>query len=448
MTGSDPKPLAHHSGGSSADAAEHAIAAERAAATIRGVDLKVTPADLSHVCVIGGGQMGAGIATALLQSGLAVTLVETSPANMANATARIRANWTNAIKRGKLTEAEVEERLRRFDSVTDLADVRPTELLIEAVWEDMALKRQIFQQISAVAPENAVLATNTSSLDLNEIAAATGRPAQVVGLHFFSPAQVMRLLEVVRGRDTSDRCLATAMALARRLGKVAVVVGVCDGFVGNRIFAKRDYQAARMLVEGATPAQIDRALVRFGFPMGTFALFDMVGGIELNWRLRQQTGEEDPVGDALYASGRLGQRVGKGYYRYEPGDRTPIPDPEVDAIIASVRERTGVTARDIGEQEILDRMILPMINEAAKILDEGVAQRASDIDVIWNTGYGWPLDKGGLTYYGDMLGLAYVRDRLQALQARHGDHFAPAPLLEKLVREGRPLSETPGNEPA
>ena len=450
MTGSNSKPPV---GGDpptpSVDAAEkaraHAIASERTAATIRGVDPTVAPADLSHACVIGGGQMGTGIATALLQGGLAVTMVETSQANIANATARIRANWANAVDRGKLTEAEVEDRLGRFDGVTDLAHVRPTELFVEAVWENMALKQQVFEQISALAPETAVLATNTSSLDVNEIAAATGRPADVVGLHFFSPAHVMRLLEVVRGRETSNRCLATAMALAQRLGKVAVVVGVCDGFVGNRIFAKRDHQAARMLIEGATPAQIDQALVRFGFPMGTFALFDMVGGIELNWRLRQQTGEEDALGDALYESGRLGQRVGKGYYRYEPGDRTPIPDPEVEAIIASIREKAGVTARDIGEQEILDRMILPMINEAAKILDEGVAQRASDIDVVWNTGYGWPLDKGGPAYYGDMLGVAYVRDRLKALQARHGDHFAPAPLLEKLVSEGRRLSETPGN---
>lgn len=421
-------------------ARQYAARAEQKAAMIEGIDPAAMPADLSHACVIGGGQMGTGIATALLENGLAVTMMETSQANIENAASRIRANWANGVKRGKLTEADVEERLSRFDGVTDLAEVRPTELFIEAVWEDMALKQQIFRQLAAAAPDNAVLATNTSSLDVNDIAAATGRPADVVGLHFFSPAHIMRLLEVVRGQQTSDRCLATAMALAHTLNKVAVVVGICNGFVGNRIFAKRDQQAIRMLIEGATPAQIDKALEQFGFAMGTFTLFDMVGGIELNWRLRQQTGEEDAIGDALYAAGRLGQRVGKGYYRYEPGSRTPTPDPEVDAIIAAVRERKGVKPRDISEQEILDRMILPMINEAARIVDEGIAQRASDVDVVWNTGYGWPLDKGGLTYYGDRLALPHVRDRLQALQAQHGDHFAVSPLLEKLARDGERLS--------
>ena len=424
-----------------AAARAYAAQAERQAWDVEGIDHSAKAADLGHVCVIGGGQMGSGIATALLEAGIEVTLVETAAENRERVGARIRANWANRIKRGQLNEAEVDARMARFNAVGDLAEVAPTQLYIEAAWENMALKRAIFARLAGLAPAGAVLATNTSTFDINEIAAATDRPGDVIGLHFFSPAHVMRLLEVVRAAKTSDRCIATALALARALGKIPVVVGVCFGFVGNRIFAARDRQANQLLLEGASPRQIDQALENFGFAMGTFALFDMTGGIELNWRLRQETGEIDAIGDALYHAGRLGQRAGKGYYRYEPGDRKPLPDPEVDAIIASVRTDRGITPRDISDAEIIDRMILPMINEAAKILDEGIAQRASDIDVVWNTGYGWPLDRGGPTYYGDRLGLPAVVSRLQVLRKDHGDHFAPAPLLATLASEGRGLAD-------
>ena len=423
-----------------AKAHEYARAAEKRVWTVEGVDPNVEPADIGHVCVIGGGQMGSGIATALLDGGLTVTMVETEARNIEKAAERIRGNWSNRVKRMQMTQADVDERMSRFSGVTDFAQAGRAELFIEAVWEDMAPKKEIFSRLSQAAPPDAVLATNTSTLDVTEIASVTGRSADVIGLHFFSPAHVMRLLEVVRAEQTSNRCIATALALARALEKVPVVVGVCFGFVGNRIFAARDQQASVMLLEGASPEQIDGAMMEFGFPMGPFALQDMSGGIELTWRLRQESGAVDEVGDALYLAGRLGQRIGKGYYRYEPGNRMPMPDPEVDAIIAQARARAGVVPRAIPREEITDRMILPMINEAARIVDEEIVQRASDIDVVWNTGYGWPLDKGGITYFADELGLSVVLDRLRRLQIAHGDHFAPAPLLERLAAEGAGLS--------
>lgn len=419
----------------------YAVAAEQQVWTVEDIDPATPAADIDHVCVIGGGQMGSGIATALLEAGLRVTLVEPVEAKFAEVAARIRGNWSNRIKRGQLTDAEVDTRMERFAAVGDLVDVSPAGLYIEAAWESMAVKQEIFGRLCELAPTGAVLATNTSTLDINAIAAATTRPADVIGLHFFSPAHVMRLLEVVRGKETSDRAIVTALALARRLRKVPVVVGVCFGFVGNRIFGARDRQANQMLLEGASPQQIDKALVAFGFPMGTFELFDMTGGIELGWRLRQETGDIDEVGDALYHAGRLGQRAGKGYFRYEPGTRKALPDPEVEEIIANVRAKHALTARAIGDEEIIDRMILPMVNEAAKILDEGIAQRASDIDVVWNTGYGWPLDRGGPVYFGDQLGLPAVVARLSELRAKHGEHFAPSPLLQRLASEGKGLRD-------
>lgn len=422
-------------------ARRHAFFAERKTTKIPGLNPNIPPAELSHVAIIGGGQMGSGIATALLEHGCKVTIVEQSQDAFDVALSRIRENWSSRLRRGALTDTEVSQRLARLHGSTELEAVKPVELIIEAVWENMALKQAIFKRLSDVANPSAVLATNTSGLDVNEIAAVTARPSEVVGLHFFSPAHVMRLLEVVRARQTSDRCLATALALARLLKKVPVVVGVCAGFVGNRLFAARDQQATPMLLEGASPTDIDAALEAFGFPMGVFKLYDMAGAIELGWRQRQdRIGPEDEIGDALYHAGRLGQRAGKGYYRYEKGSRTPHPDPEVESIIESARSRRGIIRRQIPQDEIIERMILPMVNECAKILDEGIAIRASDIDVVWNTGYGWPLSKGGPAYYGDALGLPHVLERLRKLQARHGSHFAPSPPLEKLVTEGHTLA--------
>lgn len=421
-------------------ARRHAFFAERAASQVPGLGPAIPSADLGRVGVIGGGQMGSGIATALLAAGSNVTLIEAGDAARNALPDRIRGHWANQVKRGKLTTQEVEDRIARLTIAADLNALADHQLVIEAVWESMPLKKEIFGELDRILPPDAVLATNTSTLDINEIASATNRPESVIGLHFFSPAYVMRLLEVVRGTATSDRCLATSLALAKHLRKIPVVVGVCDGFVGNRLFAARDNQANRMLLEGASPEQIDGALQRFGFAMGTFTIYDMVGAIELGWRIRQESGEREIVGDALYAAGRLGQRVGAGYYRYEPGNRTPLADPAFDAILAELRRAEGITPRDISEEEIIERMILPMINESAKILAEGIATRASDIDVVWNTGYGWPIDKGGPAFYGDVLGLAHVTSRLEALQQAHGDYFKPAPALTQLATAGRTLA--------
>ena len=421
-------------------ARRHAFFAERMASQIPGLDPAALPARLSHVGVVGAGQMGSGIATALLSAGSSVTLVETLDTARGAAGTRIRSNWANQVKRGQLSAEQVEERMARLTIAPALDALIHHELVIEAVWESLALKKEIFAKLDTILPQQAVLATNTSTLDVDQIAEATVRPESVIGLHFFNPAHVMRLLEVVRGAATSPRCLATALALAKHLRKVPVVVGICDGFVGNRLFIARDHQANQMLIEGATPAQIDGALERFGFPMGTFTLYDMAGAIELGWRLRQQSGKKEPVGDALYAAGRLGQRSGRGYYRYEAGHRSPIPDPEVDVLLANLREAAGIARREIREEEIIDRMILPMINESARIIDEGVVTRASDIDVVWNTGYGWPIDKGGPAFYGDVLGLDYVMRRLEALRKDHGEYFAPSPALIRLVEQGRSLA--------
>ena len=385
--------------------------------------------------------MGTGIVTAFLQSGLKVTLVEPEERELEKAPARIRDNWSRVVKRGQLTSADVEERMERFVGVADLSAVDPVPLYVEAAWESMAVKKAIFEELSERAPAGAVLATNTSTLNIDEIAASTDRPEDVLGLHFFNPAFIMKLLEVVRGEETSTRCLAIAMEIARKLRKTPVVVGVCKGFVGNRMFSARDSQAKQMLMEGAKPQQIDSALTNFGFPMGTFTLYDMVGGIELAWRVRQETGDVDEIGDALYEAGRLGMRVGMGYYQYEPGSRRPLPDPEVDLIISQVLNSHGVAPREISEQEIVDRMILPMINEAAKILEEGIAERASDIDVVWTTGYGWPVEKGGPAYFADQLGLDTVVRRLRELQAVYGDNFAPSRLLVSLAKEGKRLRD-------
>lgn len=430
---------------SDADASRHAKAyaaeAERRAIEDKPFASSTHAARIAHVCVVGAGHMGVGIATALLDAGLTATIVETDATRIAPALARIRGNWASRAKRGQLTEQDIDERMGRIRGVASLADAAACDLFIEAVWESMELKKQVFGDLSRIARENAVLATNTSTLDIDAIAAASGRPQDVIGLHFFNPAHIMRLLEIVRGARTSDHTIAAAYQLALKLGKAPVLVGNCYGFVGNRIFAARDRENTAMLLEGAAPAEIDAAMTAFGFPMGPFALQDMAGGIELTWRLRQAAGEIDPIGDALYAAGRLGGQVGKGYYRYAAGDRTPHPDPEVDAIIAEARARAGLAPRPLSQAEITDRMILPMINEAAKILEEGIARRPSDIDVVWNTGFGWPLEKGGVTYFADRCGIPQIVARLRELQAACGDHFAPASLLERMAGDGRGFAD-------
>ena len=315
------------------------------------------------------------------------------------------------------------------------------DVVIEAVFEEMALKKRVFAELDRVAKPGALLATNTSTLDVDEIAGATARPQDVVGTHFFSPANVMRLLEIVRGRASAADAIATALALARRLGKVPAVVGVCYGFVGNRMLARRSVEAERLLLEGASPQQVEAALVEFGLPMGPFAMGDLAG-LDVGWLIRKGRGEHAAIEDALCEAGRFGQKTGKGYFRYEAGSRTPLPDPEVDAIIAAAADRLGIVRRAIGAEEIVERTVLPMINEGARILEEGIAARPGDIDVIWVYGYGWPAWRGGPMYYADRIGLGHVRDRLSLYAERSGDaSLRPAPLVLRLAAEGKGFAQ-------
>jgi 3-hydroxyacyl-CoA dehydrogenase len=319
----------------------------------------------------------------------------------------------------------------------DYQDIADADVVIEAVFEDMAIKKEVFARIDKIAKPDAILATNTSTLDVNEIAAATKRPESVIGLHFFSPANVMRLLEEVRGAKTSKPVVASSMALAKRIRKVPVLVGVCDGFVGNRMLAQRGREAERLLLEGALPHEVDKVLYDFGFPMGPFAMGDLAG-LDVGWRVRQARGTKAPIADAIYEAGRLGQKTSKGYYSYEPGSRTPVPDPEVERIIVEVSSRMGINRRTIAPEEMLERLVYPMINEGARILEEGIALRASDIDVVWVYGYGWPVYRGGPMFHADQIGLAKIRDSLADYAERFREkQLEPAPLLQRLAAAGR-----------
>jgi 3-hydroxyacyl-CoA dehydrogenase len=427
-----------------AKAQQYFFFAERAAAKIPALSPDTPTRDVARAAVIGAGTMGSGIATALANAGIGVVLVEQGRDQLERGVATIRENWNRQVSRGRISAEEAERLAGLIDPTLEIEAVSEADLVIEAVWEQMAVKKETFEKLDRHARPGAILGTNTSTLDIDEIASATSRPEDVIGLHFFSPAHVMRLLEVVRGAETSDTVIATAMSLGKRIRKVPVLVGVCDGFVGNRMLKVRETQANRLLLEGASPRQIDSALKAFGFPMGSFEMQDMAGGIEVLHRLRQETGEREPVADRLFGLGRYGLKSGAGYYRYERGDRTPLDDPAVEQVIVEAAEAEGVERRSIPEDEIVERLLYPMINEGAKILEEGVASRASDIDVIFVYGYGWPIYKGGPMYHADRLGVARVGARLRELQADHGDAFAPAELLKRLAAEGGSFTDTRG----
>lgn len=421
-------------------AAEAARAYSREALAALGHGDGALAGAMQTAAVIGAGHMGVGITLALLAGGLAVRLVDRSADALDTARQRVAETLAQDAARGRLAQAEVDQRLARLATGTGLDAVREADVVVEAIFEDLALKQALFAQVDALAPTHALLATNTSTLDVGAIAAATGRPGAVVGLHFFNPAQVMRLLEVVRAPTTAAATLAAAQALAHRLGKVPVVVGICDGFVGNRLMITRERQAARLLLEGALPQQVDQVLRRFGLPMGTFELQDMAGGIALTFRARQRSGQRDWLIEQLFERGRTGLHAGRGYYRYEPGQRRPLADPEVTALIEEASSQAGITRRALPDSEIEDRLILPMINEGAKLLAEGIVERASDIDLVWQHGYGWPDWKGGPMYHADAIGLPTVVARLTALAERHGDPFHPAELLIRMAADGQRLS--------
>ena len=421
----------------------HVFFAEREARKIPGVARDTAASSIQSAAVIGAGTMGAGIAMVFADAGIPVRIVETDPGVLEKALARISTTCAGSVKRGRITEAAMNKCLKLIEGSTDIADIKDADIVIEAVFEDMDLKKEIFARLDAVCKPGAILATNTSTLDVDRIAAATKRPDSVIGTHFFSPANIMRLMENVRGAETSPQTIATVMALARRLGKVGALVSNCDGFVGNRMYHHYTRQASFLLEEGAGPGQVDKAIFDFGFAMGPFAVGD-VAGLDVSWRVRQRRAATrpaderySPIADRLCEMGRFGQKTGAGWYRYEDGSRTPIPDPAVDDVIRAVSGEQGFQRRDIGEAEILERCLYTLVNEGAKILDEGMALRASDIDVIWVYGYGFPKHRGGPMFYADRVGLGVVVDALRRLADSHGDLFAPAPLLEKLAAEGK-----------
>jgi len=384
--------------------------------------------------------MGTGIALACLAAGFRVVLLEADHRALDKGVARVRADLDGAVARGKLSREEADRRAHALQSTLAYDDVATADLVVEAVVEDMTIKQQVFAALDRAAKPGAILATNTSTLDVDRIANATRRPQNVAGMHFFSPANVMRLVEIVRGAATSPDVLATLTSVTRRMGKIAVVARVCDGFIGNRMVEHYLRQAMFLVDEGASPAQVDGALERFGMAMGPFRMSDLAG-LDVGWRIRQRRYVERPhvrysrIADRLCEQGRFGQKTGRGWYRYESGRRDALPDPEVEALIAAYRADMGIAPRAIGEDEIVDRCILALVNEGARILEEGIAQRASDIDVVYLAGYGFPRFRGGPMYYADQRGLAEVEGRMKALAGSDPAFWTPARLLSRLAAE-------------
>jgi 3-hydroxyacyl-CoA dehydrogenase len=423
-------------------ALRHLFFAEREVARVPGMPDSVQPKKFDRVGVIGAGTMGRGIAIAFADAGVQVTLIDTAADALQRGLDAIRASYESALQKGRINGEQLSARLQSIHGETQLEKLADVDMVVEAVYEDLNLKKKIFTSLAAICRKDAILASNTSTLDLNVIAAVTGRPEQVVGLHFFSPANIMRLLEIVRGAKTSQETLATALAVAKRLRKVGVVVGVCYGFVGNRMMLEGYFREAdQLLLEGATVEQVDRVVENFGFAMGPWRVNDMAGN-DVSTKSREAPGVRDgkplpyhSVVDALVQAGRLGQKTGKGFYRYQDG-RTALHDPETDAIITGVAKSLNIAPRQFDDREVEVRCIYPLINEAAKILEDGVAYRASDIDVIWTTGYGFPRFRGGPLFYADTVGVKKVYEEVVRLHKAHGHYWKPAALLEQLAKTG------------
>ncbi|MBY0294598.1 MAG: enoyl-CoA hydratase/isomerase family protein [Methylobacterium sp.] len=419
--------------GEQSAAQRYVFFAERQTAKIPDVP-ETTPArPVAKVGIIGAGTMGGGIAMNFLNAGLPVTIVETKREALDRGLGTIRTNYENTARKGRLRPEDVETRMGLLTDTLDLDALKDCDLIIEAVFEDMAIKQEIFSKLDRIAKPGAILASNTSYLDIDAIAAATGRPGDVIGLHFFSPANVMRLLEVVRGARTSQDVIATAMQVGRRIGKIAVLVGVCHGFVGNRMLAQRQREANRLILEGVKPWDVDRVIHDFGLPMGPFAMSDLAG-LDIGWS--RETNRSETVRDLLCEQDRRGQKTGAGFYDYD-AKRNATPSPVTEEIIARVAARQGVAQKPASDQEILERCLYPMVNEGAKILEEGKAIRASDIDIVWINGYGWPVYRGGPMFWADGIGLRRVLERLRAYEALYGDAFKPSPLLERLAADGK-----------
>jgi 3-hydroxyacyl-CoA dehydrogenase len=380
---------------------------------------------------------------ALANAGLPVTIVETTQAALDKGLATIRKNYENTVKKGKLAPEKAEQRITLIGGTLDYGDIAQADIVIEAVFEDMGVKETVFRQLDATMKPGAILASNTSTLDLNRIASFTARPQDVIGLHFFSPANVMKLLEIVRGAATGKDVLATALALAKKIKKTGVVSGVCDGFIGNRMVEQYIRQAGFLLDEGALPQQVDAAIERFGFAMGPFRMGDLAGN-DVGWYIRKRRAVESPdvkyskTADLLCEAGRFGQKTGAGWYDYEAGDRTPRASSWVDEMIVKHSQDLGIARRAISDEEIVERLVYALVNEGARILEEGIALRASDIDMVYLSGYGFPLFRGGPMFYADTVGLSTVHTAIEKYaRGYHGEAWTPAPLLVRLAQEGK-----------
>ena len=431
--------------GEQSQALRHIFFGEREVARVPDVPEGTEPLPVRKLVVIGGGTMGGGIAMSAANFGLPVTIVEMNEEALERGIKRCEANWQRTVASGRLSQAEYEKRRSFLTGTTDFEKaVAEADLVIEAVFEDMGVKKEVFARLDKAARPGIVLASNTSTLDIDQIASATRRPELVCGMHFFSPANVMRLLEIVRGKATSAQTLATAMDVGKRIGKLNVVVGNCDGFVGNRMTGKRGPQVEKLLLEGCLPQDIDRVMEGYGMAMGPLATGDLAG-LDIGAAVRRARGTVAPIADAVVAAGRLGQKTGKGWYDYDE-NRRRMPSKEVERIILDISEKMQVKRRRIEDQEILERLLLPMVNEGARILEEGIAYRPVDIDVIFVNGFGWPAWRGGPMFWADRMGLKTVRDRLAYYaEATNDPNLRPAALIERLAAEGGAFAAMKGS---
>jgi 3-hydroxyacyl-CoA dehydrogenase len=424
-------------------ALRHAFFGERAASKIPDVPEDTPTRQIKSAAVIGAGTMGGGIAMNFANAGIPVKILEMKPEALDKGLATIRKNYENTMKKGKLTPEKFEQRVGLITGTLSYEDIGQADIVVEAVFEDIGVKEQVFKKLDEVMKEGAILASNTSTLDVDKIASFTKRPQDVIGLHFFSPANVMKLLEIVRGAKTGKDVLATSMALSKKIKKTGVVSGVCDGFIGNRMIEQYSRQAGFLLEEGCTPEQVDKAIEKFGFAMGPFRMGDLAGN-DIGWYIRKRRYIEKPevtyskTADLLCEMGRFGQKTSAGWYDYKPGDRKAYPSQVVNDMIVKHSADLGIERRKISDQEIVERLVYALVNEAAYILEEGIAQRASDIDMVYLTGYGFPVFRGGPMFYADTVGLQNVVMAMEKYaKGRHGDAWKPAPLLAKLAAEGK-----------
>ena len=404
---------------------------QRQVAKIPDIPRETEKLKINEVGIIGAGTMGGGIAMNFANANIPVTIVEQNQERLDKGIGIIRKNYENTASKGRISIEDVEKRMSLINGDVSINSLSEKDLIIEAVFENMDLKKEIFSKLNTVAKNGAILATNTSGLDINEIASTTDRPENVIGLHFFSPANVMKLLEVVRGEKTSKEVIATSMAMAKSIGKIAALVGVCPGFVGNRILAQRQREANKLILEGALPWDIDDALFDFGFPMGPFAMSDLAG-LDIGWN--KETSRGETIREKLCENDRFGQKSGKGFYIYDE-NRNKSSDPEVEELIINFAQEQQIKRRSINKEEIIERCLYPMINEGFKILEEGMAIRASDIDIIWINGYGWPVYEGGPMFYGNLIGFEKILEWLKKMEEEYGTDFTPSPYLEKVVKE-------------